>query len=55
MKKKINANELCAILEKHFGVASCYIEGVSLMVKSNFEFVEIGAGRMLDVSIQMSE
>ena len=55
MKKEINVNELCAILEKHFNADSCYIRGASLMVKSNFEFVEIGAGRMLDLYIEMSE
>ena len=55
MQKIISVNESNKILEKHFGADSCYVEGVSLMGKTNIKFIEIGAGRMLDIHIQMSE
>ena len=55
MKKVITVNDFNKILEKHFNVDSCYVEGVTLMGKSNVEFIEVGVGRMLDIHINLSE
>ena len=57
--KVINVNELREILRKEFNSDYCYIDGIDVVTKDtspyNPEHIKIGAGRILNIHIDLGE
>ena len=58
-EKIINVNELEEILKKEFNSDFCHIDGMEIVTKGripyNPEYIEIGAGRVLNIHVDLGE